>query len=582
MIDPLTAVAFAIHSNKGVYALLLGSGLSRSAGIPTGWEVVLDLIRKLARAQGEDPEPDPVAWYRQKSGGNPEYGVLLDQVARSPAERSALLRVYFEPTDEEREQGRKVPTAAHRAVADLVARGYIRLIVTTNFDRLLERAIETAGVVPTVISTPDAAKGAVPVVHNRCTVLKVHGDYLDTRIKNTPRELAKYDRRTDRFLDRVLDEFGLIVAGWSAEWDTALKAAIERCTSHRFSTFWTVRGEPSETAQRLIGVRRAVVVSITDADSFFQSLAEKVTALEEYGKPHPLSAKLAVATVKSYLVDDRHHIRLHDLVAEEIERAYTAMSEEHFPVQTVTPTVDELIRRVNQYEAHVEILQAMLATGCYWGGEGHAYLWVRSLERIANPKRSGGGLPFWIDLRQYPTLLLLYTAGTASVAASRYGILKDLLFAPRVRNQEDEPLAVAVYPMKVLEDKAAWLLPGLDKHYTPVSDHLYARLREPLREYLPDETRYEKSFDRFEYLFALAHADACEKTTQEYWGPIGRFGWKSRRSFGRTIVDEVQQEIDEQGDRWPPLRAGLFDGSIERVKAVKSGFDTLLKQVHWF
>jgi len=44
----LTSIAFSVYSNKGVYALMLGSGISRSSGIPTGWEIVLDLIRKLA------------------------------------------------------------------------------------------------------------------------------------------------------------------------------------------------------------------------------------------------------------------------------------------------------------------------------------------------------------------------------------------------------------------------------------------------------------------------------------------------------------------------------------------------------
>jgi hypothetical protein len=41
MIDPSTALAFSLFENKGVYALLLGSGLSRAAQIPTGWEITL-------------------------------------------------------------------------------------------------------------------------------------------------------------------------------------------------------------------------------------------------------------------------------------------------------------------------------------------------------------------------------------------------------------------------------------------------------------------------------------------------------------------------------------------------------------
>ena len=43
-IERLTTVAFSMYSNKGAYVLLLGSGISRSAHIPTGWEIESCLI----------------------------------------------------------------------------------------------------------------------------------------------------------------------------------------------------------------------------------------------------------------------------------------------------------------------------------------------------------------------------------------------------------------------------------------------------------------------------------------------------------------------------------------------------------
>ena len=61
MIDPINSLAFSVHANRGVYALLLGSGVSRAAKIPTGWEITLDLIRRLAALSGESPA-SPEAW----------------------------------------------------------------------------------------------------------------------------------------------------------------------------------------------------------------------------------------------------------------------------------------------------------------------------------------------------------------------------------------------------------------------------------------------------------------------------------------------------------------------------------------
>ena len=57
MIDPIHSLAFSIQANRGVYAVLVGSGVSRAANIPTGWEITLDLIRKLVKLHEETGAP---------------------------------------------------------------------------------------------------------------------------------------------------------------------------------------------------------------------------------------------------------------------------------------------------------------------------------------------------------------------------------------------------------------------------------------------------------------------------------------------------------------------------------------------
>jgi hypothetical protein len=143
--DPDTQLAFSVYENKGVFALLLGSGLSRSAEIPTGWEITLDLIRRVALAQGEEESEDWPAWYRGKTGKEPNYSTLIEDIALSPAERRSILHRYIEPSDDDRRDGRKVPTKAHYAIADLVRAGYIRVIITPNFDRLMETRCVSVG-----------------------------------------------------------------------------------------------------------------------------------------------------------------------------------------------------------------------------------------------------------------------------------------------------------------------------------------------------------------------------------------------------------------------------------------------------
>ncbi len=70
----------------------------------------------------------------------------------------------------------KVPTRAHRAIAEMVRAGHVRVIVTTNFDRLMENALRDAGIEPTIVSSVDTLAGAEPITHSQCFILKIHGD----------------------------------------------------------------------------------------------------------------------------------------------------------------------------------------------------------------------------------------------------------------------------------------------------------------------------------------------------------------------------------------------------------------------
>ena len=90
MIDPVHSLAFSIQANPGVYSVLVGSGVSRVAKIPTGWEVTLDLIRKLARLHEETCDPDPELWYRKKFESDADYSNLLDELGSAPHEGRRL------------------------------------------------------------------------------------------------------------------------------------------------------------------------------------------------------------------------------------------------------------------------------------------------------------------------------------------------------------------------------------------------------------------------------------------------------------------------------------------------------------
>lgn len=564
MFDPFLTLTFNLHSNPGVTALLLGSGVSRSAGIPTGYEVILDLIRQVAQAEGVEPLPaDLWAWYSETYGKDPDYSEILEELGKTPSERQAILRSYFEPTEGEREEGKKSPTQAHQAIARLVAKGYIRVILTTNFDRLLEKALEAEGVHPIVISTDDGILGALPLVHAACTIIKLHGDYLDARIKNTLGELEVYSEAQNKLLDRILDEYGLVICGWSGDWDNALRAAMERCSTRRFSTYWTVRGTLSDRAAPLATLRGAHVLQITGADPFFVQLRDRVEALEDLQGANPLSVKVAAAMLKRFIVDERSRIKLEDMIHDETERVHGIITHSSFD------TFDEAHRksrseRLQTYKNELLLLRALLVEGMAWGRQEHNRLWLNVILRLARDWEHGqSGDMALIRMRRLPALQLVYATGLAAMARNRFDYIRDL-FALRIRDREERtelPLVLA--------------LANYYTHEAPATDFLGASLREDLRRHVPDDSDYDMLFNRFEYLLAVF---------VEYWklggkgiiGVVPRFLAPPHRFTmpgAKRMIEVMRGEVDAKGLEWEPLKAGVFECDITKLREILDALD---------
>ena len=282
-VNPRDALATSLHASPGVYAVLVGSGMSTAAGIKTAWGVVQDLIRRVATSEGIDSElfeDAPEEWWAGQGRPELRYDLLLEELASTDTARRALLRRYFDPTSDG--AGPILPTAAHHALAALCVSGRVKVILTTNFDGLIERALEAVGVAPQVISSPSAIRGMTPLQHADATLLKLHGDYASPGLKNTSLEVGSYSAPLKRLLARIFDEYGLIVVGWSGDFDTALVSALERVPTRRYPTYWAIfDGSTTVPADHLIAQRQAHVIDTTGADEFLQDLVERIGRLDQ-------------------------------------------------------------------------------------------------------------------------------------------------------------------------------------------------------------------------------------------------------------------------------------------------------------
>lgn len=587
MIDPIHSLAFSVQANRGVYALLLGSGVSRAAKIPSGWEITDDLIRKLAKLHEESCDPDPEDWYRCKFEKHADYSDLIDTLAKTPAERQQLLRTYFEPNDREREEDEKKPTRAHRAIAALATQGFVKVILTTNFDRLLETALADAGVVPTVLSSSDQVQGALPLIHTQCCVVKLHGDYLDTRIRNTAAELNQYPPEFDQLLDRVFDEFGLIVCGWSAKWDGALCSALVRAKSRRFSTCWAVRDEPGNEAKRIIDHRQAELIQIQEADTFFHTVQQYVESIEQFSTPHPLSVEAAVTSLKRYIAEDRYRIQMLELVDGAVEQVVETITNDLPTVDySSTPTSESVTELVRHYEHTCSTLLALAVVGGFWADSQHSQVWQRALERLVSfekPSDHSNIRNLWTDIQKYPATLLLYALGIGAVRADRLRFLGTMLNT-KVRNDlNEECLAVEVLPPFCLflnGGKTMGILDGMEGKHAPLNDWMHDSLRHHTHRVTQGSERYDRDFDRLELLIALNHAHYVNKESTRAFLPAGQFGYKT--TARARILDEIKDSLSTHQDDSPYVTSQVFGRtSVECVLSLEI-LDGFLSKLYWW
>ena len=117
-----------------------------------------------------------------------------------------------------------------------------------------------------------------------------------------------------------------------------------------------------------------------------------------------------------------------------------------------------------------------------------------------------------------------------------------------------------------------------------LSNFLFESLKEPISRYLPGEEEYSDAFDRFEYTRSLVFAHLFRKANPQvghFSGPPGRFALGYMWPNDDSVMRRLDEEIAVEGEQLPLIQAGLFDGSLEELKQVKSGFDKALSKREW-
>jgi hypothetical protein len=574
MIENLTTLSYSLYHNKGVYALFLGSGISRNAGIPTGWEIVVDQINQLAALNKESISGTAEDWYREKYKKEPDYSEILEAITHTQEERVNALRPYFEPNDEEFEEKLKQPTIAHRQIAQLVKKGIIKVIITTNFDRLIENALKDEGIEPVVISNPNHIDNVQPLIHNPITVIKINGDYLDTKFLNIKSELSSYNTQMENLLCYVFENFGLITSGWSAAWDLAIVDLLKSSNKFRYSNYFTFKGKVTKELESLSTFRKGILLQITDGDKFFQELNENIEAVESLQLQHPLTADLALAKLKKFVAKDEHRISLHDLILAEANDTSTYLNQRQFP----QPALDALKIELEVDVIKLNTLSILLINGIYWGKSQHRFIWMKAFSKFLYPPESARSSSMWSNFQKFPLLYLTYVTGLSALVAKDFNLLHDILFMVKWSkySDKDEPLLDDIYSEKVIEKDWFNKMNNTNQH-TPFSEFLFNKLKPLFETLIPNESDYINYFDYFEYTFSLAFISK----SGDHWTPLGRFAWRMKSMYKReTIVHRKIKEAEEKKDEFELSNNTLFKNYAEYL-AVNTKLMNYLDGIHY-
>lgn len=574
-IERLTTLAFSVYTNKGAYALLLGAGISRSAHIPSGWEVEIKLIEQLATTHGVANLEDWHQWYKDKYGHSADYSSLLEALVKTPTERVQLMKGFFEPTDDEKELGWKEPTMTHRAIAKLAKNGYIRVILTTNFDRLLERALEAEGVVPQVICHESDIEKATPIVHGKTpTIVKINGDYIDCRFRNTTEELDDYPVTMKNYISRIFEDYGLVTCGWSAVWDKGLVDIINGSSTSRYNSFFTNVEEASDILKTLATSRHGEVMQIIGADNLFTELYEQVKALEKSNTSRSMSHDMMMARIKKYLSSELYNIEYSDSIEKLGSEAYDKIMAKASYNFALTP--DQFSAYFDLHNNAVKPLMDAAILAVRWGKAYHIEIFGDILVKLCTkPFKNGeshiNGTQY---LHAFGATLLLNTVGVACIKYDRFTELNHIL---KLSVPAGNFMSFRREPLLYLLGSTHWdyntinHLGGVNYYY-PWSFILLEKLRSHFRGCFTVDSEYENAFYIWEQLQSLIFGYNQCYILGGFNVPTGQFllsrlEYKIRQN-GEEPFTIFFDSADKLKDEWEPIKQGMFGGSYNEYKKI--------------
>lgn len=334
-VDPILPLSISITEGERTYAIFLGSGISSNAGIPTGGQLLSNTIKLLYKMENNGSEvrdEEVEVWFKKSEYKSWGYSEILEELCPSKEDRRNFLEKIFLG---------KTPTDSHHIIAEMVEQKLVKVIVTTNFDRLMEQALDEKGVAYDVVSSEKDISELKPREHSNCRIIKLHGDYQKFNIKNTKKELESLeDGVADEFKD-ILNNYGIVVIGYGGS-DKGVMDCMEERTNPRYTLYWVAQENVNIKVEDLIKLQNGKKIVRRSADEFFLELFQKIDIYRTY--PSGETPEFVIQEVINYL-------RLNDYIGlnEVLKKQKKNIEKKYYEI---TQKVDKLYKSHEDFEPH--------------------------------------------------------------------------------------------------------------------------------------------------------------------------------------------------------------------------------------
>ncbi len=251
------------------FAFFLGAGASRQSGIITAGEMIRHFKERIITEccpDGMRTEQENEQWLKaqgwyQKEGS--DYCKLFEQYEPKEIGRQRYIESIIEG---------QAPSFGYVVLANLMASSYINTIITTNFDDLIYSACTSYTSIRPIVFAYGILASEMRITAQRPKILKLHGDYLYSTLKNTDSETAWQDPNMSRQLTQVLSEYGLIVVGYSGG-DKSIMDTLSQI-SEKNDLYWCVyRGsEPDDSVKLLLEAKGGFLIEIDGFDEMMNEI----------------------------------------------------------------------------------------------------------------------------------------------------------------------------------------------------------------------------------------------------------------------------------------------------------------------